>query len=291
MEPMGGEALHARGALGLGNLVLVVRETKVDAATMQVERGTKVGQRHRRALNVPAGAAFAPRRRPEVRAILRFAGLPQSEVGSRLAFIFIGVVGFAGGVLGLGLELGEVDMVQLTVIRAGADLEVDRAILGDVSVAAVDEGLDHRDLLRDMLDGARLDMRGQETEGLTVGVELIGPGLGESVQGLADCLGAADRLIVDVGDIADVLHLEARDLEGAAQDVLDGERPEITDMGRAIDRGTAAIHTVDVTAGLREQRPLLAGHGVMQEHGHRGQLANLGPAGRVGTTSVSAAGP
>ena len=157
-------------------------------------------------------------------------------------------------------------------------------------MAAVDEGLDHRDLLRDMLDGARLDVRGQETEGLTVGVKLIGPGLGESVKGLADCLGAADRLIVDVGDIAHVLHLQARDLEGAAQDVLHGERPKITDMGRTIDRGTAAIHPVDVTAGLREQRPLLAGHGVMQEHGHRGQLANLGPAGRVGTMEAATMG-
>ena len=269
VEPVGGEALHAGGALGLGDLVLVVRETEVDTATMQVEGRAEVGQRHRRALDMPAGTTFSPRRRPKVGAILGLTGLPQGEVGGRLAFIFVGVVGLAGGILGLGLELGEVDVVQFAVIRAGADLEVDRAILGDVGVASVDQRLDHRDLLRDMHDRARLDMRGQESEGRAVGMKLVGPLLGEVAERLAGCLRAADGLIVDVGDIADVLHLETRDLEGAAQDVLDGERAEITDMGRTIDRRTAAIHAIDVTAGLREQRPLLAGHGVMQEHGHR----------------------
>ena len=218
---------------------------------------------------MPAGTAFAPRRRPEVGAILGLSGLPQGEVGGRLAFIFIGVVGLAGRVLGLGLKFGEVDVVQFAVIRARADLEVDGAILGDVSMAAIDERLDHRDLLGDVLDRAGLDMRGQKSESLAVGMKLIGPLLSEVAERLANCLGSADRLVVDVGDIADVLHLETRDLEGAAQDVLDGERAEIADMGRTIDRRTAAIHAIDVTAGLREQRPLLAGHGVMQEHGHR----------------------
>ena len=34
MEPVGGEALHAGGAFGLGDLVLVVREAEVDAAAV-----------------------------------------------------------------------------------------------------------------------------------------------------------------------------------------------------------------------------------------------------------------
>ena len=269
MEPVRGEALHAGGAFGLGDLVLVMREAEVDAAAMQVERGAEVGERHGGALDMPAGAAFTPGRGPEVGAVLGLAGFPEGEVGSRLAFVFVGVVGLAGGVLGLGLELGEVDVVQFAVIGAGADLEVDRPVLGDVGVAAVDEGLDHGHLLGDVLDRARLDVRRQETEGLAVRMEFIGPTLGEGGERLAGGLGPADGLVVDVGDIADVLHLQAGDLEGAAQDVLDGERAEVADVGRSVDRGSAAIHAIEVAAGLREQRPLLAGHGVMQEHGHR----------------------
>jgi hypothetical protein len=269
MEPVRGEALHAGGALGLGDLVLVVREAEVDAAAVQVEGGAEVRERHGRALDVPAGTALTPRGRPEVGAILRLAGLPEREVGGGLAFVLIGVISLAGGVLGLGLELGEIDVVQFAVIGAGADLEVDRTVLGDVGVAAVDEGLDHRDLLRDVLHRARLDMGRQETEGLAVGMELVGPGLREGAERLAGGLGPADGLVVDVGDVADVLHLQAGDLEGAAQDVLDGERAEIADVGRSVDRRPAAVHAIDIAAGLREQRPLLAGHGVMQEHGHR----------------------
>ena len=50
--------------VGLGPLVLVVREAQIDAAGMDVDVLAEVVQRHRRALGVPAGEAGAPRGRP-----------------------------------------------------------------------------------------------------------------------------------------------------------------------------------------------------------------------------------
>ena len=66
----------------LGDLVLVVREDEVDAAAMDVEGLAKEIQRHRGALQVPAGPAAPPRRVPR-RArpfVFGFCRLPKSEI-------------------------------------------------------------------------------------------------------------------------------------------------------------------------------------------------------------------
>ena len=65
-------------AFGLRDLVLVVREHEVVAAAVDVEAVAEDLERHRRALDVPAGPARAPRRRPRRLAGLR--RLPQREV-------------------------------------------------------------------------------------------------------------------------------------------------------------------------------------------------------------------
>ena len=51
----------AERALRLRDLVLVVRELQVDPAGVDVEALAEVLQAHRRALDVPAGEAVAPR--------------------------------------------------------------------------------------------------------------------------------------------------------------------------------------------------------------------------------------
>ena len=69
----------AAGGLGLGDLVLVMGEDEVRAAAVDLEVGAEDRLRHRRALDVPARPALAPRRRPGgVLALL--ARLPEREV-------------------------------------------------------------------------------------------------------------------------------------------------------------------------------------------------------------------
>ena len=62
VQPVAGEAETGRTRLRL--LVLVVREAQVDAAAVDVELVAELAPRHRRALEVPARAAGAERRRP-----------------------------------------------------------------------------------------------------------------------------------------------------------------------------------------------------------------------------------
>ena len=61
----------AVGALGLGDLILVVREDEVKAAGVDVDGRAEVFVDHSRALDMPAGTSLAP------------AGIPV-----RLAFFF-----------------------------------------------------------------------------------------------------------------------------------------------------------------------------------------------------------
>lgn len=74
-------AVRAERRLGLRDLVVVVRELEVYAARVHVEPVARDGARHDRTLDVPAGPALAPRRRP--RRLARLRRLPQREVGRR----------------------------------------------------------------------------------------------------------------------------------------------------------------------------------------------------------------
>ena len=75
----------AERALGLGDLVLVVREDQIGAAAVDVERLAEVAVRHRRALDVPARTPRAPGARP--RRLARLRRLPQREVERALLLL------------------------------------------------------------------------------------------------------------------------------------------------------------------------------------------------------------
>ena len=64
VHPGPGERPHPGDRLGHRGLVGVVREAQVGPADVQVDGGAQGGQRHRRALGVPARPALAPRARP-----------------------------------------------------------------------------------------------------------------------------------------------------------------------------------------------------------------------------------
>ena len=232
----------AAGALALGDLVLMVREHQIDPAGVEIEVGTEVFPDHGRALEVPARTPLAPRRRPEVHAVLRLARLPQHEIGQAVLLVFVGI---GPGVLSLPeIELALVEMGKLPVAGERRDLEVDRAVVRRVGVAFPDQGLDHRDLLRDVLDRARLDVRRQQPERIAVGVELLRPEGREILQRLPRRLRVADRLVVDVGDVADMESPHPAGLQRAAEDVLEHEGPEVPDVRGTVNGGSAAVEPV-----------------------------------------------
>src|SRR3546814_9355559 len=63
----------------LGDLILMMRKDEVEAAGVDVDRLAQMRLDHRRAFDVPAGAAPAPGRIPADH--LRLRRLPQHEVG------------------------------------------------------------------------------------------------------------------------------------------------------------------------------------------------------------------
>src|SRR2546430_9498039 len=77
MDPIARQRL-AEGRFGLSNLVFVMGKNQVSAATMDVERLSKILRAHRRALDVPAGSPRPPGTIP--RRFARFAGFPQRKI-------------------------------------------------------------------------------------------------------------------------------------------------------------------------------------------------------------------
>src|SRR5687768_9711443 len=105
------------GAARLGELVLVVREAEVETAPVDLELRAEVLLRHRRALDVPAGAAPAPGGIPG-RVLLRLRRLPEREV----ARIFLQVARL------LRDHVVQLRPRQRSVFRKAGDAEIDVAV-------------------------------------------------------------------------------------------------------------------------------------------------------------------
>ena len=216
MHPVPGEGPAERD--GLGALVLVVRELEIETAGVQIEVVAEQVERHHHALGVPPGPPWPPRRRP---------------------------FGLAG--LGL-LPEGEVERRPLLLrhLHPCARPQVVERLLGEQAVAV------------DRLDG-EVDAVGRLV-GVAAAHELLhggGPAHAEPVHrvvprrlvlrghlGRAATLlrGPPDDLVVDVGDVGDVAHLEARPLEIAPQHVVHEGGVAVADVRDVVDRQPADVH-------------------------------------------------
>src|SRR4029077_14824868 len=78
----------AGGAFTLRDFVFVMRKREVDSAGVDIERFSKIFHGHGGTFDVPAGAARADLRFPEV--LARLWRLPESKVAG--AFFFVAVV-------------------------------------------------------------------------------------------------------------------------------------------------------------------------------------------------------
>src|SRR2546427_2576356 len=78
MQPILGQWLLARKSFRLCDLGLVMGKDEISTAAMDVVRRSKVSDRHRGVLNVPAGPALAPRTVP--RDLTRLLTLPKHKI-------------------------------------------------------------------------------------------------------------------------------------------------------------------------------------------------------------------
>ena len=237
MHPDAAEiALAGVRRLALRDLVFVVREDQVHPAAVDLEAVAEVALGHRRALDVPAGAAFAPRavEAPGV----ADAAFPEREV-ERVALVFAGLDA------GADAHLVEVSLGELAVARERADRVVDVARaglhLGDVGRAVLDERLDDRDDLADVLADLRLDVGHDAAELADVLLVLGREAGGERGRHLASLVRALQDLVVDVGHVAHVRHLRALAAEVADHDVGRERGARVADVGDVVGRRPAAI--------------------------------------------------
>ena len=154
------------------------------------------------------------------------------------------------------------------VRRPRRDPEEDRAVVGAVRVAALEQRRDEVRDLRDVLGRARQDVRAGHAQRVGVVEEPGRVPVGEL--GVADPLGggAADDLVVDVGQVHDPGHAQAAVAQVADQQVGEQERPEVADVRRAVDRRPAAVDP-DVAGLDGLERAELAGQRVLEaDPGH-----------------------
>ena len=237
VHPHIGHRRRAMRAARLRDLVLVVREDKIEPAAVNIKDLAQVFLGHRRAFDVPARTSRsfdAGRRRPRRLASQR--GLPQDKIVD-VALVGLDLDSRAS------FHFAERAAGQLAVVRHRGHVE-QHMVVGDIGMAAHNELLDDRLHFPDMRGRARLDRRRQDAERRDVGVELqrrsrsylayrnpLGGGLGVD-------------LVVDIGDIARV-----GDVFGPVdvpqqpeQHVEHDDRPRIADVSTVIDRRAADIH-------------------------------------------------
>ena len=100
----------------------------------------------------------------------------------------------------------------------------------------------------DVVGRPRQHVGARHPDGLGIGQEGRQVALGDDLDGLAGGGGAADDLVVDVGDVHDPGHRVAAPAQVADEQVGEQERAEVADVGRSVDGRAARVDT-DPVAG------------------------------------------
>ena len=209
--------------------------------------------------------AAAPGRFPAGQARIR--RLPQHEIPG---------VALVGGNVDPrpGQQLILVAAGELAVFGEGGDGE-QHMPFGRIGVARGNQLLAQRDHLRDVVGGARFDIRRQVVQRGHVGVEIGCRAGGDFGDALAALTRPGVDLVIHVGDVPRVGDLRKHPPQQPREDVEHHHRPGVAQMRQIIDRGAADIHP-DVIGIDRPERFALPGEAVVEaELGHRGR--SMGP--------------
>ena len=247
-------------ALALRNLVLVVRENEVEPAAMDVEGLAELGLAHRRAFDMPARPAAAPRAVPT--GLVGGRGFPEHKIAG---------VALIGRDLdpGAGDHLVAAAARELAVARPGGDRE-QHMPLGGIGVLRRNQPLDQGDHLRDVGGGAGLDIGRQGAERRHIGVKLGRGAPGQRVDCLTGLARGGDDLVLDIGDVADIADVirAVSVAQHAIQQIEGNDRAAIADMRQVIDGRAADIHP-DQPRIDRLERLLAAGQRVVKDKRHQ----------------------
>ena len=263
-------------ALALRDLVFVMRKNQIDAAGVNIDRRfAQQAQRHRRTLDVPAGAASGHagvRKLPRRLAVA--LPLPQDEVAGVFLRVVVGIDARAR-LHALGVETR-----QLSITGERRDLEVDRP----VAAVGVSVGVERRDHLGHgaqvrLVGRARILFHRLEAERLRVLAERRDVLVRVGAQFHAGLLSAGNRSIVDIGEVDHLLHAVAEEvLQRSAQNIHADEGAEVADVAARVGGQPAGVDA-DRLVGAGFEVLLTARERVIQPHrGHgRGRDARHSP--------------
>ena len=179
----------------LGDFVFVVRELQIRAASVDVESVAEQVFTHGGAFDVPPRTTIAPRALP-----CRFAcfgGFPQHKI-KRITFETIDFHTLACA------QVVQRFARQLSVSGKLAHGIVNVAVCGRISLAVLNQGLNHGNHLRNVFRRLRLDVGTQHTQSIGIFVHSLNETRGQFADGLAVLSRARDDFVVDVGDIAHI---------------------------------------------------------------------------------------
>ena len=254
------DELDAVRALGLRDLVLVVRELQVLAAAVDVEMLAEQRAAHGGAFDVPARPPFAVARRP-----LRLVGLgalPEHEVER----VFLGGVDLDALA---GAQLVERFPRQPAVPGKAAHGEVDVARGRAVSEPFLFQAADHVDHLRNVLRRARLVIGLLHAERRCVFVYAADEARGQLADRFAVLERTADDPVVDVGDVAHVGDAIAARAQPALHDIEDHQHARMAEVQVVVHRHAADVHA-HLAGPQRNEFLLGPAQGVVDlQHGSR----------------------
>ena len=182
---------------------------------------------------MPAGAAWAPGAIPSRFSWLR--GLPEREV-ERLLFAFVDVDARPGE------QLVDALLGEFAVLIEACDVEVDVAV-DLVGMPLFNKRLNDLYDRRDLVRGARVDRRAADAEGVGVLVVFGDEAFSEFCDRDAVLVGALYHLIVDVGEVLNVLYLVAEAFKITPEDVEHHEGSRVPYMEEIVDRRSADVET------------------------------------------------
>ena len=221
------------GAGGLGDFVFMVREHQIRTAAVNIEVVAKLLAVHRRALDMPARTARAPRRRPARLALFRH--FPQDEV--HRVTLDVNHVDARPR-----LQLIEILTRQQTVVRVRRHVEHHVAVICHVSMAFGDQLLGDLNDLRNMVRCARLAVGTQNIQRVKIFVHFGNHAIDQRDKAFAVFISALNDFVVDIGDIAHVLQLIAEKTQIARHDVKGDEGTSMADMTEIVNGNTTHVH-------------------------------------------------
>ena len=158
---------------------------------------------------------------------------------------------------------------QAAVTRVSRRVEIHVAVAGHVRVVFLLQQAHDFNHFRDVLGGARVQRRGQHVQRLHHRVKFSDVVFRQLSPVALLGVGAADDLVVDVGEIRDELNAVAAVFQIAPHDVRRDRRTRVAQMQRVVNRRPADVHAHALAGRIdRLEFLFLTGLGVENaEHG------------------------